>query len=123
MAIPDRINLRKLAALDILFLGPRWIVAEFAFGVLFSFALGLFVLVRGHSFWQLLLGIYFLCLGINYVPMLVYAIAVGNKVNARKEMAGELDDPRKTMSKYRSQSLVLLVPLAVPILALTQKRS
>jgi membrane protein implicated in regulation of membrane protease activity len=123
MAIPDRINLRKLAALDILFLGPRLIVAEFAFGVFFSVALGLFVLVRGHSFWQLLLGIYFLCLGINYVPMLVYAIAVGNKVNARKEMAGELDDPRKTMSKYRSQSLVLLVPLAGPILALTQKRS
>jgi hypothetical protein len=99
MAIPDRINLRKLAALDILFLGPRLIVAEFASGVLFSVALGLFVLVRGHSFWQLLLGIYFLCLGINYVPMLVYAIAVGNKANAREEMAGQLDDPRKTMSK------------------------
>ncbi|MGA7317088.1 MAG: hypothetical protein WBX22_24310 [Silvibacterium sp.] len=121
MAIPDRINLRKLAALDILFLGPRLIVAEFAFGVLFSVALGLFVLVRGHTFWQLLLGTYFLCLGINYVPMLVYAIAVSNKVNARKEMAAELDDSRKTMSKYRSQSLVLLVPLAVPILVLTQK--
>ena len=121
MAIPDRINLRKLAALDILFLGPRLIVAEFAFGVLFSVALGLFILVRGHAFWQLLLGTYFLCLGINYVPMLVYAIAVSNKVNARKEMAAELDDSRKTMSKYRSQSLVLLVPLAVPILVLTQE--
>ncbi len=121
MANPDRINLRKLAALDILFLGPRLIVAEFAFGVLFSVALGLFVLVRGHAFWQLLLGTYFICLGINYVPMLVYAVAVGNKANAREEMAGELDDPRKTMSKYRSQSLILVVPLLVPILVLTQE--
>jgi len=55
------------------------------------------------------------------VPMLVYAVAVGNKANAREEMAGELDDPRKTMSKYRSQSLILVVPLLVPILVLTQE--
>src|SRR5271166_1119765 len=116
MAIPDMINLRKLAAIEILFLGPILIVTEYAAGVLLSIALGVFVLFRAHSFWQLLLGIYLICLGINYVPMLVYAIVVGNKVNAREELANELDDPRKTMSKYRSQSLVLLVPLVVPIL-------
>ncbi len=118
---PDRINLRKLAALDILFLCPRLIVAEFAFGVLFSVALGLFVLVRGHAFCQLPLGTYFICLGINYLPMLVYAVAVGNKANAREQMAGELDDLRKTMSKYRSQSLILVVPIASADLVLTQE--
>jgi hypothetical protein len=42
------VDLRKLAAIDIAFLGYGLIVGEFAFGVVFSLALGAFVLVRGH---------------------------------------------------------------------------
>jgi hypothetical protein len=51
-------NLRKLAAIDIIFLGYRFVLAEDALGVFFSDALGLLVLYRSHSFWQALLGIY-----------------------------------------------------------------
>ena len=109
-------NLRKLAAIDIFFLGSKFIIAEFAVGVFLSAALGLFVLIRGHAFWQLALGIYLLCLGINYVPMLAYAISIGNKEHAQAELAGELADKRSAMAKYRRQSLLLLVPLAAPIL-------
>ena len=116
------INFRKLAAIEILFLGSKLIVAEYVCGVLLSVALGLFVFFRGYSFWQVLLGIYLICLGINYVPLLVYAIAVGNKLNAREEIADELADARKAMSRYRAQSLLLLVPLLVPILVLTRER-
>ena len=41
---------RKLAAIDIVFLGPRLIIAEFTGGVLLCVVLGAFVLYRGHSF-------------------------------------------------------------------------
>ena len=112
------INIRKLAAIDILFLGSQFILAEFAAGVLLSTALGIFVLVRGHSFWQAVLGVYLVCLGINYVPMFAYAVDITRKQSAREEMAQELTDNRKAMSKYRCQSLLLLVPLLVPMLAL-----
>jgi hypothetical protein len=50
-------NLRKLAAIDIVFLGYKFVLAEYAVGVFLSVALGLFALFRAHSFWQEALGI------------------------------------------------------------------
>jgi len=85
---------------------------------LFSFS----IRVRGHSFWQHILGLYLISLGINYVPMLVYAVAIKRGKSARAEISDELKDERRTMAKYRRQSILLLVPLLVPILALAQER-
>ena len=116
------VNPRKLAAIDIVFLGSKIIVAEFAGGVLLCVALGMFVLSRGHSFWQFILGLYLISLGINYVPMLFYAVAITRGRIARAEMGDELRDERRAMAKYRRQSILLLVPLLVPILALAQER-
>jgi len=116
-------NPRKLAAIDIVFLGSKLIISEFAGGVLLCIALGTFVLFRGHSFWQLILGLYLVSLGINYVPMLAYAIAITTKQSARAELGNELKDKRRAMAKYRRESILLLVPLLVPIVALAQERS
>jgi hypothetical protein len=116
------INLRKLAAIDIAFLGRNVIVAEFAAGVVLSAALGLFVLFRQHSFWQIVLGKYLISLGINYLPMFAYAVAIPTRERAREEIAGELGDDGRAMSKYRRQSLLLLVPLLVPILAFAARQ-
>jgi hypothetical protein len=115
-------NPRKLAAIDIVFLGSKLIIAEFAGGVLLCVALGAFVLYRGHSFWQLALGLYLISLGINYAPMLAFAVAITREHSARAELADELKDERGATAKYRRQSVLLLVPLLVPILALVQQR-
>ena len=112
---------RKLAAIDIAFLGCKFIIAEFALGVLLCTTLGTFILSRGLSFRQLALGLYFIALGINYVPMLLYAIAISRRQSGRSELGAELDDKRGAMAKYRRQSLLLLVPLFVPILAVAQE--
>ena len=111
-----RFAFRKLAAIDIVFLGYKRVFAEYAFGVLFSVSLGIFVLFRGHSVWQVVLGAYLICLGINYVPMLAYTVSVGDKQNALAELAAELTEKRKAMSKYRRVSVLLLVPLLAPVL-------
>jgi hypothetical protein len=111
-------NPRKLAAIDIFFLGPKVIIAEFAAGVLLSSALGAFVLYRGQSAWQSILGLYLISLGVNYVPMLVYAVAIARWHSAEAELGEELIDKRRAMAKYRRQSLLLLIPLLAPILAL-----
>lgn len=112
------INPRKLAAIDIIFLGPKFIIIEFAGGVLLCAALGVFILFRSHSSTQLVLGLYLISLGINYVPMLIYAVAITKGDSARREMGNELDDKSRAMTKYRCQSVLLLVPLLVPIIAL-----
>jgi hypothetical protein len=118
--VKRRFDFRKLAAIDIVFLGYKLVFAEYAFGVLFSMALGIFVLFRGHSVWQVLLGTYLICLGINYVPMFAYTVSIRNKQNAQTELADELWEKRKAMSKYRRLSVLLLVPLLVPILMLRE---
>jgi hypothetical protein len=115
-------NPRKLAAIDIVFLGSKFIIGEFAAGALLSAALGVFVLFRSHSFMQVALGLYLISLGVNYVPMLAYAVAITREHSARAELADELKDERGAMAKYRRQSVLLLVPLLVPILALVQQR-
>jgi membrane protein implicated in regulation of membrane protease activity len=114
-------NPRKLVAIDIVFLGSIFIIAEFASGVVLCVALGIFVLVRGNSFWQLALGLYIISLGINYVPMLIYALVITKYKSARTELGDELIDQRRAMAKYRRKSLLLLVPLLVPFVALRRE--
>jgi hypothetical protein len=117
------LNPRKLAAIDLVFLGPKIIISEFAFAVLFSPALGVFVLLRGNRTpTQIALGCYLISLGLNYFPMLVYAVAINAMKSARTELGNELEDKRAAMRKYRRQSIWLLMPLIVPIVALTQAR-
>ncbi|MEJ2006991.1 MAG: hypothetical protein P8Z30_02360 [Acidobacteriota bacterium] len=111
--------------MEIAFLGYKVIYAEYAAAVVLAIALGLVLLFRSPSGWQLLLGIYLICLGINYVPMWVYTIQIGNRQNARAEIADELAESgkQKTMSRYRYVSLFLLLPLVVPVLAVAYERS
>jgi hypothetical protein len=114
------LNPRKLAAIDIAFLGSRIIIAEYAIGVLLSVTLGILTLLRAVSHWQLALGVYLILLGVNYVPMLVYAIAISKRGSAHAEIEDELTDKGCAMAKYRRQSVFLLVPLVVAITALRQ---
>jgi len=112
---------RKLAAIDIVFLGFWLVVGEYAFGVLFSIALGIFVLLRSHSIWQVAMGLYLICLGINYLPMLGYALSIANKQNALAELGDEMIEERRAMSRYRRISLLLLVPMVLPVLTITRR--
>jgi hypothetical protein len=121
LRVPIVIDFRKLAAVDIAFLGSRLILAEFSIGVFGSFALGLWTLLRSHSIGGIALGSYLLFIGINYVPLLLYAITIVRVDSARDEIAEERADKREMFRKYRRQSLLLLVPLAVPILALARE--
>ena len=117
------INPRKLAAIDVVILGSKLIITEFAGGVVLCVALGTFVLFRGHSFWQVILGLYLISLGINYLPLLVYGVAVTKGKSALAEIGDELKDKQRAMAKYRYESILLLIPLLVPIIALALERA
>ena len=115
------IDIRTLAALDIAFLGPRIILIEFAAGVLLPIALGAMTLARAGSPTMTLFGLYLITLGINYVPLMLYAISIVRAGSAAAEIAGESQDLKSMFRRYRRQSLLLLVPLAVPIASATQE--
>jgi hypothetical protein len=51
--------------------------------------------------------------------MLIYAVVITRGETARAEMGDELNDERRAIAKYRRQSLLLLVPLLVPMIALS----
>lgn len=120
------IDVRKLAAIDLYILGPKIILAEFGLGVpimlvlgILSLRLGLF---RTHATWQIALGAYLLLLSINYVPMLWCVVDIVRSGTAASELKDELHDKSGAMRKYRRQSVWLLVPLAVPVVWLMQRR-
>jgi hypothetical protein len=115
------INVRKLVAWDIAILGYRFILAEFTAGVVLPVLLGLFILLRSHAFWQVALALYFASLGINYVPLWLYALAIGRRRSASAEVEGELADRTKSGLRYTAQSLLLLVPLLIPVVAVVQE--
>jgi hypothetical protein len=113
------IEIRKLAAVDLAFLGPWIILPEFALGVLRPPALGALTLRRSESWGWTAFGLYLLTLSLNYVPMLLAAIQLVRRGAAHGEIADEAGDRRLLSRKYRRQSLWLLVPLVVPVVALT----
>ena len=108
------INIRRLAALDIAFLGPRVILAEFSIGMLGSLGLGLLTLARTRSVGGTVFGTYLMCLGINYAPLLLHAISIVRRGTASQEIADEIPERRAMFRKYRRQSLLLLLPLVAP---------
>jgi hypothetical protein len=121
------INVRKLAALDIVFHGPKFILIEFALGVIGCAALGLFSMYFGlfhgpnHSLFAVIIGCVLLWIALNYVPLLIYAISIVRYKSAQQEVAYELEHRDKYAGKYLRQSTLLLIPLAVPALAFYQE--
>jgi len=119
------LDIRKLAAIDLEFLGPKVIVTEFGLGVASSLALGILTLRAGihrfHSARMIVLGFYLLSLGINYIPLLLHAIDMSRHGTAGQEIADELEDKRAAFRKYRRQSLLLLLPLVVAVAAIVQE--
>ena len=113
------ITIRKLADLDIVFHGPRLLLAEFAFGMVVCAALGLWSFLSPiHSPFMIIIGCFFLWVALNYVTLLLYAMSIVRRKNAHQEVAFELAHKDTYTRKYTLQTtMLLLVPLVLPLLA------
>ena len=107
-------SVRKLVALDMLLHGQRLILLEFAIGTPVMIAFGLFVISRGSP----PVGAYFLSLGINYLPLLIYAL--GFRLRGATVAELNQNEKRAYARRYGAQQLLLLVPFAVALLASAQ---
>ncbi len=120
------INVRKLAALDMVFHGVRLILAEFVLSVLIGAAVGLFSLSDflrnpGHPAFSAVLGVAALGIALNYLPLVFYAMSIIRQHSAQQEVAFELEHRDTAARKYTSQSLLLFVPFFVFALAVVQE--
>jgi hypothetical protein len=120
------INIRKLAALDIVFHGSRLILVEFILGVVVPGAIGgfsFFAFFRNpaHPFAQVFLACVLSWIAINYAPLLFYAVSIIRGKSAEREVAFELEHKDYYGRKYTTQSLLLVLPLVVPALAIIQE--
>ena len=122
------INVRKLAALDIALHGAPLILIEFGAAVTIGAALGVWLMStasavsQGAALFRLVLGAYFLCIAINYAPLLLYGLDIARRRSARHEAAAELaEKDGRSARRYGAQSLLLIVPLVIPAIALAQE--
>ena len=116
------INIRKLAAVDLAWLGAKVIVAEYSLGVSVPFLLGLVLLRRALSSanplsWIILVGIWLVTIAINFVPLLTYAVLISRAGTAKTEGQSEIVHAKR----YGVQQAITLVPLLVVGLALWQE--
>ncbi|HVC98289.1 MAG TPA: hypothetical protein VND64_31760 [Pirellulales bacterium] len=113
------IDIRKLTAVDIALHGPTFIMIEFVVGEILLVLLAILGFSRGGTpIWSW----YLVCLAVNYLPLLTYAVVIVRKRSAHDEAAAELVD-RSNLRRYGIQQLWLLVPLVVPLVALWQETS
>ncbi|MDA4115004.1 MAG: hypothetical protein OK442_00440 [Thaumarchaeota archaeon] len=111
------INARRLVALDIRLHGPRFIMPEFGLGTPAILAVGGYLALTG----QLVLGLYLFLTGVNYVPLVVYAVLIVRAGLATREVADELSRDRHYVRKYSTQQLLIFIPFAVVLLAAAQE--
>jgi arginine exporter protein ArgO len=99
------VNLRELAAIDLRFLGRTLVLLEYAFGVVLLVGIGVLGLIQTHArslWWWYMVGI-----GVNYIPLLYYAVLL---VRSRWDEVQRMR--HEDMARLRRQQLWLLVPLA-----------
>ena len=120
-------NIRKLAALDIAFHGPRLILAEFALaiiicGTLGALSLSFFFRTSDHPLFAGMIGLALSWIALNYIPLFLHALSLVKRQSAKLEVASELEDRKLITRRHGFQSMILLLlPLVVPVLALVQE--
>ena len=104
-------------------LGPKVIVAEYAFGIILPLALGVFTL---HSTFlppyrltrQTIFGFWLISIAANYIPLFLYAVSIARAGTVKAE--GEPERPHAR--RYGVQQVIILIPFLVVIIAVIQER-
>lgn len=119
------LNVRRLAALDMWGSAGsvrrrRIIRAEFALGAVGCTSLGFLAVVRGSGWW-VVVGIWLIGAGINYIPLALHARALARPGVLESELAGL--DVRRELRHACLQQFWIAVPPAVAVFEVVDLRS
>ncbi|MDE1860962.1 MAG: hypothetical protein KGH72_04580 [Candidatus Micrarchaeota archaeon] len=103
---------RKVVALDIYLHGYTFILLEFGLGTPLLFLFGFWTMSYSN-----LLGLYLITLGLNYLPLLLYAVDMKLKGSAMNEGKSEVSRNRE----YSIRQFILFIPLSTLLLAVHQE--
>ena len=107
-------NVRRLVALDMGLHGPTPIHVEYGLGVPVAMILGVFLALQG----LFPFGAYVFTLGVNYLPLLAYAVSLRNDYGDVVDMGDPGVGPLNR--KYSTQQFLIFVPFSVVALAVVQ---
>jgi hypothetical protein len=111
------INVRKLVALD-MFLNGKWLIlTEFVVTAFGSLALAYFAYAPTAG--QILWTIWLSGIGVNYLPLAIYAVGFVAR-NNYQDVAKDVM-PDSVNRRYNRQQFLLFVPFLVAILSVIQK--
>jgi hypothetical protein len=96
----------------------RIIQAEFTAALAATVALGIWLTIEASGLGTRILGIWLIGAGVNYAPLAVYAILLGQPGALEAELAGV--DTGQELRRYSVLQLWILVPLS--LVALTAQR-
>lgn len=118
------INIRKLVAVDMTLHGPRFIIAEFAIGIVLPLVLGCIsiragLLGRVQIAREIILGFWSIGVAVNYIPFLIYAILMATSGTVKEEGQPELAQ----VKRYSVQQVIICIPFFVAVLAILQESS
>ncbi len=116
------VNIRKLAAVDMTLNGTRFIIAEFAIGIVLSLILGSLSIRAGLSGtipvgWEIVIGFWIIGIALNYIPLFIYAVILARNGTVKEEGQPELAQ----VKRYSIQQVIILIPLFVAVLAIVQE--
>ena len=113
------LDLRGLVELDLALHGRRFILLEFGITAPAMLAGGLLLAFR--SYWPL--GAYIFLIGLNYVPLLIYALGLTSKHEEAANTKAGRTFLRERARSFGALQFIILVPLSIPLLALRQLTS
>lgn len=116
------INVRELAAIEMLWLGSSFVLIEYVLGILLPLAIGAMFLGASaagvdSSLLTFIAGLWLVCIAINYVPLLIYALQIAQSGTAAYE--GQLESGHA--KRFTIQQAIILVPFLVVIAAVMQE--
>ena len=116
-------DVRRLAAIDMhglhgTLFRRRIILAEFLLGAAGGIAIGVLILLSSPSAGFAVLAVWVVGVGINYVPLALYALAFYRPGALEAELAGA--DVRAELRHYTASQFWIAVPLLFPVLAAAQ---
>lgn len=116
------INIRKLVAVDMTLHGTRFIIAEFAIGIVLPLILGFFAIRAGlfgsapvHR--EVVLGFWLIGVAVNYLPLFIYALLIARSGTVKEEGQPELAN----VKRYSLQQVIIFIPFFVAVLAIMQE--
>lgn len=98
--------------------GPRFIIVEFGVGTPAIITVGLLLMLDSSAF---LFGFYILLTGIDYLPLLAYALVLVRSHTAEKEVSYGLSQDKHYNRKYSVQQLMIFLPTVILLVAIMQE--